>query len=295
MTENRSAYSETVALIVTYYPDAGLLERAQATADQVSQVLIVDNGSTGRARDIVASTVRELNANFIANAENQGVGAALNQGVAWARERGFKWVLTLDQDTTLACDAVDELFTALGACPFKHLVAIVGSSMINFPGARPSGRWSEVQSVITSASLLSVDAFEEVGPFREDFFIDYVDVEWCLRSRSRGYRLIAASKPMIVHYIGNPRYHKFLSRTVISTHHRPFRRYYMTRNRIIVWKEYFSRERKYVAGDAMFFLKDAIKLLLYEESRPEQLRNVLAGVRDGLTNRTGKKVEPRAG
>jgi len=41
----------------------------------------------------------------------------------------------------------------------------------------------------TSGSLISVAAWRDIGPFREDYFVGGIDVEWGLRAWSRGYVL----------------------------------------------------------------------------------------------------------
>ena len=51
--------------------------------------------------------------------------------------------------------------------------------------------------MISSGSLVSLEALREIGPFREDFFIDMVDTEWSLRGWARGRgSWIAESVPM---------------------------------------------------------------------------------------------------
>jgi rhamnosyltransferase len=62
-------------------------------------------------------------------------------------------------------------------------------------GAAP--RLREVSFLISSGSLIDLDAFAVIGPFREDFFIDGIDIEWCFRARACGFRgLMALSEPM---------------------------------------------------------------------------------------------------
>lgn len=283
------APDELCAVVVTYNPDLGFGRRLQQVSGQAGRVVIIDNASAAPARRALQSVVEQVRADLILNDQNLGLGAALNQGVDRARAEGFEWVLTLDQDTSVSDSASMDLITALRACPFRQRVGMVGSTVMNFPEDRPKGLWEERDALITSGSLLSVAVFKVVGPFREDLFIDYVDVEWCLRARARGYRMIVTSTPTILHRIGDPRAHRFFGRRVLSSHHRPFRRYYMMRNRIILWKEFFRSERRYLLRDAKYLAKDTVKIFLYEEEKMSQFRNLCAGIRDGVLNRTGRR------
>jgi rhamnosyltransferase len=140
--------------------------------------------------------------------------------------------------------------------------------------------------VITAGSLLAVGAALAVGGFREDFFIDFVDIELCLRLRHAGLRVIRSSAPTIQHEVGQPRRHRLLNREVTATHHNALRRYYMTRNRVIVWQEYLGRERSFVLHDMKRFAKELVKLVLFEDGRTRKLLQLARGLADGLTCRT---------
>src|SRR5690606_8838201 len=63
-------------------------------------------------------------------------------------------------------------------------------------GVRP------VRYVISSGSVLSLDAFDEVESFRSDFFIDAIDTEWCFRAWSRGYSVWVDETVRLEHRIG---------------------------------------------------------------------------------------------
>ena len=58
--------------------------------------------------------------------------------------------------------------------------------------------------MITSGSLLALAVFRRVGPMREDFFIDAVDFQYCLRLRRHGYKVIETLLPTLIHPIGAP-------------------------------------------------------------------------------------------
>jgi rhamnosyltransferase len=56
--------------------------------------------------------------------------------------------------------------------------------------------------LISSGSLIDLAAFAEIGPFREDFFIDGIDIELCFRARARGFRTIMAMDEEMPHRLG---------------------------------------------------------------------------------------------
>src|SRR5258708_17120000 len=141
---------------------------------------------------------------------------------------------------------VERLAATHASFPDGDRIAIVGSRFRDPKGQsvepiRLDARgelWEEVESVITSGSLLSLRAFSAIAPFREEFFIDYVDTEFCLRARTAGFRVIQTRRPLMSHTVGAPTSHKLPWTTKWTTNHSPDRRYYIARNNTVLLREY---------------------------------------------------------
>ncbi len=157
--------------------------------------------------------------------ENLGFASAANLGVERALQSGAEWVLLLNNDATAdpAC---------LGACleevRSEERVAVVGPAVritdrpevLWFAGGRhhpwlaftrhhglgesarrpPPSR--DVDYVSGCCFLLSSRAWRELGPFREDFFLYYEDVEWCHRARRAGWRCRYLGVTLCSHALG---------------------------------------------------------------------------------------------
>jgi len=187
------------AIVVTYHPDQGLPERIERISKQVGKVVIVDNNSNETSLAMIRNTALNFQIHLILNNKNVGVATALNQGVAYALDCGdsYTWFLTLDQDTIPFHDMVENLISAYDECPFKNQLGVIGSNYrelttgeILYSGDAGGEAWAEVENLPTSGCLTSITAFKEVGRFRDDLFIDYVDIEYCMRLREKGFRVI---------------------------------------------------------------------------------------------------------
>jgi rhamnosyltransferase len=280
--------ASVMALIVTYHPDAGVGERARPLFGTVGSVLYVDNGSRPDEIAPLEPLLRDDNVHLVRNDRNLGLATALNQGFRWAADHGLAWVLTLDQDTEPTAGVVPEAARVLAAHPGRR-VAVVGAGYgdLTVAGLPPTG--GEAACVITAGALHSVEAWQDLGGFRDDFFVDYVDTEFCLRARAHGYAVLRSARTTIRHAIGSPVTHDVRFRTFTPSNHSRVRRYYITRNRILVWRTYARRELAYVAFDARASVKELAKLVLFEDDRPAKLRAVLRGARDGLRGVTGER------
>ena len=60
----------------------------------------------------------------------------------------------------------------------------------------------EVREVMLSGMIIPVSIFEEVGKFREDFFMDLIDFEWCWRARFFGFKIFQSKKALAYHSLG---------------------------------------------------------------------------------------------
>src|SRR5437660_2051983 len=173
---------ETIcAVIVTLNPDFDFVRRIAKVRPQVSQIVLVDNGSDESCVSRLCELAKGLDLHPILNRTNRGVATALNQGAKWAVGQEYQWILTLDQDTVVAPDMVDSLAAVYEAFPVRDRLAVIGSdytSLVN--GKRRTNHentsWGkEVETVITSGTLVSLQAYLKIGGFRDDFFVDCVD------------------------------------------------------------------------------------------------------------------------
>jgi rhamnosyltransferase len=285
------------AVVITHHPDAGVAARLRTVAAQVGRLIVVDNGSAAGARAALAPECGEL----IANAENLGVARALNLGVMAAAARGFEWCLLLDQDSVPDADMVAGLLAVLAHLPDHTRVALLGCAY-RLPGA-PTGAAAavqdvgcdEVESVITSGSLLSLAAFRAVGPFRDELFIDYVDVDYCRRARAAGFRVLETRRRLMTHSIGAPTEHRFLWMRKWTTNHSADRRYYIARNQTVLLQE---SARHGPVGSALKSLgrcvRTAKRIILYESDKYNKLYAVSQGWWDGIHGLLGPRRRPAA-
>jgi rhamnosyltransferase len=279
--------TNTAAVVVTYEPDEGLAARLEALSRAVARVVIVDNSVTETARQRTSRVAAATNAELLINSDNMGIGAALNQGASWALAKHFPWLLTLDQDTMPLPNVLAALGAAWGACPFREKAGVVGSRSENGNADSGPETFAQVVSVITSGSLINLAIWKSIQGFREDFFIDAVDEEYCLRLQREGFAVIEATQCGIRHSVGQPTIHRVFGRQMGVSNHPPTRRYFMTRNRIRLAMEYFADQPAWITRYFFYTIKDVTRMLLLESQRWKKFCAVILGIKDGLLNKLG--------
>lgn len=289
------AIDNTCAVVVTYQPDSELPDRLVSIREQVDRLYLVDNGSNEEAYALLQRLADESSTvELVANDTNLGIAVALNQGAEAALEQGYDWLLMFDQDSTVETG----LFTALAAIYRQQVdcgrIGVIGSNywhaatgQIAYNPARDGSASVNMETVITSGSLLSLHAFQEVGKFREELFIDSVDNEYCLRLRARGLRVLLSTRPLMHHPMGQQKRYWLFGRRPSCTHYGPARHYYLTRNRLTVMREWYARRPAWVWGECKAFFVALLMLLLYEEQKFKKLCAVALGIWHALRGRLG--------
>lgn len=279
------------AVVVAFFPDQTFEERLQVLLPQVDALLVVDNTPGGGcAHRLKTLTLGEKHIFVVEMGINIGIAGALNRGLERAREHDCNWLLTLDQDTLCYPDLVETLLRANAACNLKP--AVIGGNYLDPRTAKtrvPKGEhdeWLEQKTVITSGCLVDVAIAQRIGGFREDYFIDQVDHEFCLRMRAHDYRVVITRKIVMAHSVGEPDgpYIPFLG---VMPSHSPLRKYYITRNSLITVAGYWRTEPEWCIRRSMRLLLGLALMALLEKQRIAKLRAFAAGVVDGMNLRTG--------
>ena len=283
---------QVCAVMVTYYPDAGLPGRVNRILEQAGALIIVDNASDANAREMLRTIAANPAVTLILNPANWGIARALNLGIARASASGFQWVLLLDQDTVVRGDLLAKLLAVRAAFPEPERLAVIGAEFEEErPGHERGAPWQDVESVITSGSLIPLAAHAAIGPFREEFFIDYVDSEYCFRARAMGYRVIKTTERLMSHTIGTPSRHDVLWMSKWTTNHSPDRRYYIARNDTVMLREYGGyRYGSWALKSLARRLRTCKRILLYEQSKVRKIAAVSQGWWDGVRGRLGPRA-----
>jgi rhamnosyltransferase len=297
------------AVVVTFNPDIDRLrEQLTLLAPQVDRIVLVDNGSAPAASCHFAA-LADGNIEQQLLGSNTGIAHAQNVGIAAARQDGATHVLLMDQDSLPAPDMVMQLLQALldkNAAGIK--VAAVGGCYSDGrqqnppPFIRVRGFHLErcrcqtpaavvaVDYLIASGTLIPMAVLAVAGGMREDFFIDYVDIEWGLRARRAGFQSFGVCAARMAHLLGEMP-HEFMGRKIPM--HSPLRHYYHVRNAVRLYCEN-NIPLNWKVVDGWRLLLKYVYYSLFGVPRRRHWWMMTLGLVHGLKNRLGP-VEQAAG
>lgn len=290
--------TRTVAVVVTYHPDADrLIEGLRAILPQVDSVIVVDNGSPTSALEPIVTLDRVIVERLDIN---HGIAYAQNRGIAMAAQRQAAFVLLLDQDSVASGEMVTRLRTAYEVLSARdERVGAVGpaqSDGLNMGAPRftrfQRGRYLQVEAapeamsvacdmLIASGTLIPIEVLNLVGAMNEGLFIDKVDTEWCIKVRHAGFSIHGVPGAQLFHRLGESVLTVGWWRGKRLPVHKPFRYYYMVRNSLLL-QRMPGMLWAWRAAD----LSQLLQIILFHgllapNSRPNR-QMILRGLRDGL-------------
>jgi len=282
------------AVIVSYNPPSDVLRNIAILRPQVSALVVVDNGSSKEQLAMLRAGRSEYAFQLIENGSNLGIAAALNVGVREVKAKGYSWIALFDQDSVVGVGFIDSMWAAFANAPNSAQVGIACPAYIDrgtgikFPIQRSKS--GEIPYAITSGSLIPLELFDQIGMFNEALFMDYVDVEFCLRSRGAGYSIVQSERAVLFHSLGRITRHDVFGCQFGTTNHSAARRYYITRNRLrVLWQ--FLSDLSWSTNEARSFVAETVKIALVEEDRLEKLKSIVLGCSDALRGRMGKRFD----
>jgi rhamnosyltransferase len=283
------------AVIVTFRPGPEALGNLAKVRPQVQGLVVVDNGSSEEALAPFRAASKDHDFALIENGENLGIATALNIGVRWARSQGYPFVVLFDQDSVVTDAFIENMLSKYLSHPDKESIAIV--TPVHFEvGRGPSRNQTydkdgSILVTITSGSLVPCQIFDRCGWFEDELIIDMVDMEYCLHARSLGFQILLAESATLLHRVGDPQYHYLAGRGPFrASNHSPQRRYYMTRNLIIIIVRHWKQYPEWSRGILKFLIRDAIIVCLFEKQRGRKLPNMVRGLLDAMRGRMGMVV-----
>jgi GT2 family glycosyltransferase len=229
-----------VSVIIVNFNGGWLLTQAVCSVLKATiplEILIVDNGSRDNSLACLRSVVgRDARVQFIENGRNLGFACANN--IALKQVRG-EYALLLNPDCIVHPDTLSSLYKIVGRFPE---VGMVGCLIRNPDGTEQVGcrrsvptPWRtfvrvlhlnkifphhprfrsfiltqqllpqqpfELEAISGAFMMVRREALEQVGLLDEHYFLHCEDLDWCMRFRQAGWKILFVPEVEVVHYKG---------------------------------------------------------------------------------------------
>ena len=295
-------FNKIVSVIVTFNPEENRLNKlVSLLIDSQVTVVIVDNNSQKNFFLEEQKYFFKYSLN-----ENLGIAYAQNIGIKKSIELGASHILFFDQDSHISDHFVDNLMSDYLKIYATHeKIAAIGPRFIDenkgfyFPALRFNKHGLidkisvenistpiEVSFLISSGTLISVEALKDIGLMKEEFFIDFVDTEWCFRAISMGYKIYMSEQAVMKHSIGDDTLKIYNFNIPV---HSGFRRYYRVRNLFFMWKMPYIPKILVAKLMVTNFLIQVL-LFLLKDKKWDYIKFYVKAIKDGLKESHNYKV-----
>jgi len=279
--------NSVAAVVILYYPEEKTLQFIQSYYPYIQKLYVMDNSERG---SIISNAIKQLpNAVYIHDGENKGISHRLNHACTLAINDGFDLLLTMDQDSFFEKQDFENYLKCIEAYPGKNEVGMYGVEYVNKVNEKGCSA-KQINYLITSGSIINLNAFQAIGSFDENLFIDEVDLEFCYHARSKGYKIIQFENVYLHHSLGvlttgiSLKTFKRTPRTL----HSPIRLYYMVRNYLYVNKKYPQLHLLDNPDRRTGILNRIKNNIIYGKKKLLLIRLLIKAVSDFRNNRMGK-------
>lgn len=285
------------AIVVLFFPTESQIDVLLNLKNYAGvECCIVDNSP--ECNDEILNLFGE---NYIFNANKGGIAGAFNAGCRFLFGKGVDFVFLFDQDSNIPSNFFEEMMNFARCrnsdfvCPdFLDVNSGTQAKFVTLNKWSYSVRTADssieekVTFAISSGSGLSRKIYLDVGSFNEDYFIDHVDTDYCLRAWKKKYGMDVNANMRIYHAIGRRSLHKFMGLTIKPNRHSPLRRYYIIRNGIHSSLTFFWSYPSYFCLNLARTIHEILSVLIYENNKIQKMRAIFWGAVDGFWGRLGE-------
>lgn len=285
-------------IFVLYHPSEEFLSNLGKARSICSCLVAVDNSPDADVH--LHEALRAQGMHVIFNRNRGGLAGAYNRGVEVLLDSNCDVIFLLDQDTTIDTAFFENMMEAASGLGTDMFLMGPKIYEINLKKCMPvlppdrripkPVRMNDQHSglfptmcIISSGSAFSAAAYRKLGPFREDYFIECIDVEYSMRAVTHNIPVLMNAAVTIRQTTGQIEKHGRL----FTTNHAAWRRYYGARNAVHCLYMYRDRwSLHWLVGPMV--LHSAICALLFDSNKLQKMTAIAFGYLDGILGRLGR-------
>jgi rhamnosyltransferase len=279
-------------IFVLYHPTEEFLQNLVRARALCENLVAVDNSPNADTH--LHSWLGEQGILVIFNCNKGGLAGAYNRGAELLLAEQCDVIFLMDQDS----DIEPSFFTGMmDACanlgtdtflmgPKIYEINLKKCMAVFQPGKHlPKRLHIDDQSeglfpslcIISSGSAISAAAYRKLGAFREDYFIEYIDIEYSLRAVSHNVPVYMNAAVTMRQTTGQIERHG----KGFTTNHVAWRRYYGARNAVhCLYTHRATWGLHWIS--IVLAMHQAICVLRYEPEKLRKITAILCGCVDGL-------------
>lgn len=276
------------------------IESVRRTAGELADIIVIDNASSDDSVALIHQHYPDVTVEVLK--ENVGGSGGFAYGMRRAHIVGYSYIALLDNDAVVQFNTLSGMMNLLASCKDigvvgpaickmdnQDIVQEVGSNVslkdatynshLNFAGESYASIAMELidcDYVPACCLMTKVEVIEQVGVFDESFFLYWDDIDWCVRVKDAGWRVVAQPKLRALHKGGGAN----------ATNTLP--RYYYWRNKLRFFAKHSAR---YPVQEVSRYLRRSLERTITFQrlnDMPELLVAMQRGLQDAASGFSGR-------
>lgn len=272
------------SIIVLYNPNSEEISNFLNQLIKTKYHLFIIDNSEKKLPQELDIFINESCVTYICFKENKGLAFAQNRGLKEAISRKFYSITLFDQDSFISSKNYKKLVRDFRLSKFDIMSPLIQSKKDEFkveeslkinrigwpvPISIDESKYLHPADIVIASGLTcSLKIFEEVGFFKNEYFIDYLDIEWCLRARNKEKKIVVNSSVILFHTIGIHQENYWVFKPQA---HQPERTFYQFRNNLALFREEYIPKLYCFHELLSNLLSLSLKILLKRQNRRKHL------------------------
>ena len=256
------------------------------------------NAEAGILKALAGQRISENRIVAIFFDENAGYAGGNNKAIKCASTLGFNYFWILNNDTRVL---EDSLFELVKSAEGDKQIGMVVSNLINDIKANGEenkyafyqDKQEEIEALAGGSILIRNECLDDIGLIDEKYFCYGEELDWSLRAKKRGWKLVRSYRSVVFHKWGSSTLSKrikkkFLWKKAVRISWPGYKipGYYESRNGI-----YFIKKNKPHLWILYSLIRTGhliLQLGLYDDHKWDRIQIVIKGAWDGICGRMGK-------
>lgn len=199
----------------------GAIESVNNSASEIADILVVDNASTDDSVKLIHQHYPHIILEVLK--DNIGGAGGFAYGMRLAQQKGYRYIALLDNDAVVKENTLAGMMDLLAnnsdigvvgpaICKMDDpkVVQEVGANILlhdatfnrNFAGESYSSiamGLVDCDYVPACCLMTKAQVIDRIGVFDEEFFLYWDDIDWCLRVKDAGWRVVAQPRLQALH------------------------------------------------------------------------------------------------
>lgn len=285
--ERNKLFMNIVGIVPIFNPTTEELLNIEKYVNDLDYCYLLDDSGKSNidiCKDFLNKHFKKVE--YICNQENIGLTASVNNGFKLAIEKKADWILIMNPDGTFQNDAIQKYKEYILNNLTDNIAILAPVFNIDRRKKEAKKGTRTIKYPDMTGCLYNAKILQKLGFYDPNTYFYSLDIEYCIRVRKNGYKIIECSEIVLNHHPAETHEVRVFNKTIFKYgKDKPIRFYYQFRSAYYIHKKYHN------LYTFAFSLYKLLKVIFIFDNKKEYLKMIYLGIIDGKKKYYGKFEE----